>query len=339
MFKKKSIRVTAIISAIGLSVLAGLVSFLPDKNTAKAINQKKPTTQIEEGLAAHIESKQAAAVPVNKTRAKMEAVTSDIDQVRVFDHFMQRYNSGDVASVAKGTVSLESDLMALIQRSPAATKELGARFRDAAAKGDLSSLYVLERVLSMTKAGVDEMIPGFATEIAQGGENAPYAFQQVAQLHNFMDDKTKADVFNAALTQMVQARDLNEYGGAQNYLMAAARDSTGAASAERRQQATRAITERGLRAQTDEEHFFAAYNLYQLSNPEQAAQSARQNLTRSINAGSINAVITGIRDGTVAYDPQLMTQISHSIRVGNFSEQQLGQLSTAMTSLQRVGGG
>lgn len=338
MFERKLIYKTAKISALGLGVAATFVFFLSGENTANVISNNEASTQAKHELAAPSKSASTPvpALPVNRYKVVTEATTSDIDQVKEFDQFMQRYNSGDSATVAKGTVSLESELMSLIERSPTATIELGARFRDAVAKGDLSSLLVLERVLSMTNAGIAEMIPGFTKEIVQGGPNTPYAFQQIAQLQSFMDDKTKADVFNAALTQMVQARDLNEYGGAQNYLvLAAAEDSTGAV----RQQAIQAITERGQRAQTDEEHFFAAYNVYRLSNPEQAAQLARQNLAQSFNAGSINAVITGIRDGTVAYDSRLMSQISSAIRLGNFSEQQLGELSTAMTSLQRGQGG
>jgi hypothetical protein len=343
MFKGKPIYTAAKMSVFGLSVIAALAFFMSGKNVVEDVKRSKATERVTQNPAVASETSTPAipaipAMPVHRP-VVTQAVASDDVQIKAFDDFMRRYNAGDSAAVAEGTVALEYELTSLIRRSPTATAELGARFRDAAVKGDLSSLYALERVLSMTNAGIAEMLPGFTSQIAQRGENAPYAFQQVAQLHDFMDDKMKAEVFDAALRQMAQARDLNEYGGAQNYLMAAARDSNGVGSAERRQQAIRAITERGQRAQTDDEHFFAAYNMYQLSTPEQAAQSARQNLSRSFNAGSINAVITGLRDGTVAYDPSLMTQISTAISLGRFSEQQLAQLSTAMTSLQRAGGG
>lgn len=296
----------AALAAVGMAALWNHVAQVPaGATTVAGLIETSP------GIRA-IEDARVSTQPVGRTADRLGRAVSpragdpqwlpqayaDNEVLAQVDHYLERLRANlDLSDDER--FEFQARLERTVQTSDVARSLLARRLATAFAQGDALAIFELERGFNTSVEGLSALKEVYAAEVARKGPFDYYALQGLATFQGHLDDAQRLTVMESAFDQMLRYPDINQYGGALQYLTNALGDPLNAVPAAYRDMGTRLIQQRLQSAQSYEEQLFTAQSMFRLLPAPQNAALAEQLLVAKPTAGNFRAVLEALDVGTL----------------------------------------
>lgn len=215
----------------------------------------------------------------------------------------------------------ENKLIMGVERDPRIRELLRTHLANAFADKDASSIYFLERVLSVPKVGIEALVEDYsAMVVGEEKDTDFYALQGLANFQSMIPEEERAALLDKALRQLDRYDTLARYGPAMRFAVNAYADPAYGMSGAQKDALRRHMERKQGGASTYDDQFYTAQSLLSIAGDSGRAASARAMLGRYPNRGTIEAVLESIKVGELKMTPDIMSALDRAMNTFTAAE-------------------